>query len=102
MKKSKQIMLCLLIVSMTACTNEHREKQRLHYRADTNVRVYNSYHSHSSTYVHFYPYGVFHNGTYTRSGYYNSRSYNTSVSHNSPTIRGGMGRTGRGGFSIGT
>lgn len=103
MRKSTNILLCLVIASVMSCSTEKKEKERLFFRADTNVRVYNVYHYHSGyPYVHFYPYGVFDNGTYRRTGYYNSKTYNSSVTHNSPVVRGGMGRTGRGGYSIGT
>jgi len=102
MKKSKSITLCILLASVIACNSEKKEKERLFFRADTNIISYQSYNSHSFVYVHFYPYGVYHNGIYVRSGYYNSRAYKASVSHNSPVVRGGMGRTGRGGFSVST
>ena len=101
MKKSKEIIILLVAASVFSefCAEKPKEKERLHMRADTNIG-YSSYTPHSHSYVHFYPYGVFNNGVYTRTGYYNSRTYNASVSHNSPVVRGGMGRTGRGGFSV--
>lgn len=103
MKKSKEIILLLVVASVFSefCSPPPQPKKRLHLRADTAIG-YSSYAPHSHSYVHFYPYGVYNNGVYTRTGYYNSRTYNASISHNSPTIRGGMGRTGRGGFSVGS
>ncbi|MFN0201859.1 MAG: hypothetical protein ACKVTZ_10075 [Bacteroidia bacterium] len=127
MKKSKNITLSLVIASViasiTSCKNEPKAPQsRLYMRADTTIGYskmeprYDSDRHYGGGYIYpyyiFSPYGMYHNyysygssgGGYTRTGYYNSRTYQSSVAHNSPVARGGFGGIGSGsrGFSVGS
>lgn len=117
MKKSKSIALFLVAASvaqfLSSCDSEKEKKphSRLHLRADTTIgytRMYpvNNHGVIVYPYYVFTPYGSYNENVhaYSRGGYYNSRTYASSVSHNSPVARGGFGTIGTGGhgFSVGS
>jgi hypothetical protein len=113
MKKSEKITLMLVAGSvLAACGQKEVEPHsRLHLRADS-LAPYTTVHAHHVSGVYVYPYYMFSpygfygsrhygGGGYVRHGYYNSRTYQTSVAHNTPHVaHGGFGARGRGGFSV--
>lgn len=111
MKKSKEIILTIVIASvLTACSRTETPKKpnsRFHVRADTTNKHYTTQRNHGTSFLPLYygmrfmPTGIFSGGTYHRSGFYNSRTYRSSTAHNTPHVTtGGFGRTGHSGFHV--
>lgn len=106
MKRSKQITLTFLISSVLfSCQQQHKHTphNRLYMRADS-AAPYNAIRHTNGVYpyYHFTPYGYYGSSGYHRVGYYNSRTYATSVKAKTSISRGGFGSIGRGGFSVGS
>lgn len=103
MKKSQQIVLVLVSATLAQCNKPTPDHERKVYLRSDTTAPYNARHYHGAGlwYYAFRPYGFFHNGFYTRAGYYSAGiSEHANVGRNpvkGNVVRGGFGRSG---FSV--
>ena len=116
MKKSKSIVLTLMVGMLLSCSQEQpkklERKNQVHMRSDSTAPYHTSPRYHSSGYAPIFIH-AFHSGgywagnSYNRSGYHNSQlphSSNVGTNHTKSsssytptrsTVRSGFGGTGR-------